>query len=385
MNRMSPEAEFLLLCVQPTDASHGSPQAAARNAQDLVDACLDFDALFELAGRHRLRSLLSRRIDDMEIHSIPHGAHTALWTWSVRVESHATGYADELARTLEAFESAAIPALPYKGPVLAQSLFGDVGLREFSDLDILVRADDAVRAAEILVANGYVASAPNLARLMRSSAEYHAEYVHATKGIGIELHWKTDSRFPVEEAFAQPWWKRHHREPFGESSVRAITASELLLVLCVHGSKHHWSSLAWLVDVAQLMCGRNAADFESLIEIARRFGCERRFALGLRLAQRLLNAPLPHAAQQWLASQGEAIEPLCSRLSQHLLAREAVEVSVFDRLRLDLHLCDRVRDRISHTAGVLLRPTGEDEHAAGGSVPIASALRIARLLRRYAA
>jgi hypothetical protein len=49
----------------------------------------------------------------------------------------------ELLRILDALKEAGIKAMPLKGPVLAQQLYGDVALRQFSDLDILVAREDA--------------------------------------------------------------------------------------------------------------------------------------------------------------------------------------------------------------------------------------------------
>src|SRR5207244_292655 len=48
----------------------------------------------------------------------------------------------ELLRIIGYFESHGIRALPYKGPALAQILYGNVTSRQFADLDILVSPDD---------------------------------------------------------------------------------------------------------------------------------------------------------------------------------------------------------------------------------------------------
>ena len=47
----------------------------------------------------------------------------------------------EMLKLLSAFRKKGIPAIPYKGPVLAQAVYGNVGLRQFGDLDITVPED----------------------------------------------------------------------------------------------------------------------------------------------------------------------------------------------------------------------------------------------------
>ena len=53
----------------------------------------------------------------------------------------------ELARIMQHFERRQLRAVPYKGAVLAQSLYRDLGLRSFSDLDFLISAQ-GLRASE---------------------------------------------------------------------------------------------------------------------------------------------------------------------------------------------------------------------------------------------
>ena len=56
---------------------------------------------------------------------------------------------------LEDFENHGITAIPYKGPALALQVYGDLKLRSFVDLDVLVRRSDAARAGTLLAARGY--------------------------------------------------------------------------------------------------------------------------------------------------------------------------------------------------------------------------------------
>src|SRR5438067_2363962 len=53
---------------------------------------------------------------------------------------YATG---ELHRLLDVLADAGIAAMPWKGPALAAQLYGNLALRPFLDLDVLVRRRDA--------------------------------------------------------------------------------------------------------------------------------------------------------------------------------------------------------------------------------------------------
>jgi hypothetical protein len=52
----------------------------------------------------------------------------------------------ELLKLLTLFKTNGISAIPYKGPVLAVAVYGNLALRQFGDLDILVHKRDVLRA-----------------------------------------------------------------------------------------------------------------------------------------------------------------------------------------------------------------------------------------------
>ncbi len=64
-------------------------------------------------------------------------------------------FTGELARILEHLEKRRVQAIPYKGPVLAQSAYGDLGLRSFSDLDLFISPADFEPAKRALEEIGY--------------------------------------------------------------------------------------------------------------------------------------------------------------------------------------------------------------------------------------
>ena len=75
--------------------------------------------------------------------------------FTVTLAIHALYLTAELLRILRLLDAHAIRAVPLKGPALAQSLYGDLALREFCDLDVLVQETDLRKARGLLEAQGY--------------------------------------------------------------------------------------------------------------------------------------------------------------------------------------------------------------------------------------
>ena len=82
-------------------------------------------------------------------------------------------------------------AAPYKGPALAVQLYGNVALRQFSDLDILVHPRDVLLARDLLLAEGYSPLPPltegQQAVLLRTQCNF--PFTRESKRMIVELHW----------------------------------------------------------------------------------------------------------------------------------------------------------------------------------------------------
>lgn len=265
----------------------------------------------------------------------------------------------ELLRILDLFNAHSIPALPYKGPALAQMLYGNIALREFEDLDVLVRFEDVLRAKALLVADGYRPDYPLAPEVedafLHSRYQYHRVLVHPLTGAQVELHWKTDPGFPIEASDDASWWATRPTMPLLDGTVRCFSRDELLLILCLHGTRHQGYRLGWLVEIAELMATGDF-DWSLILETARAKACARRVAVPLDLVRTLLGAPLPAEVDRLIAADPR-ITDLSSRIAGRLFARNAPELRAIERLRVSLQFYDRPKQRLDHVLDVRLAPS----------------------------
>ncbi|MBL0210390.1 MAG: nucleotidyltransferase family protein [Holophagaceae bacterium] len=355
---LRPEARLLLLCAR---LAIGPEERA--EILGLLGADLDWDYLRGLASRHALFPLLHRNLDAIAPSSIPRPFFVELWAHHEKLRLRNAAMAAELLETLRLLDAHGIPAIPFKGPALAAAVYGDLALRWFRDLDILIRPQDLQAAKELLKTRGYRPDHeldPTLeAAFLRSKAAHHLVMASSDDALLVELHWKTDADHPLEEAADSAWWARLGETDLGEGRVRCFAPRELLLILCLHGSKHHWSSLAWLVDVAELIRQQPGMDWDWVLSRAGEMRSLRRLALGLCLARQLLDAPLPDDVIQ-RAQTTPRVEALAARISRMIFDPEAVELGPLQRLRLDLSLCERLGQQLSHLFNLLLNPSLEE-------------------------
>lgn len=333
------EAELLLQCARVR-----LPMSGRERIRAICASHPDWEEFLSLAARHGLMPLAYERLNEIVPETLPKAVTVKLWAARQRTLAQNAEMATELINILEAFEAAGITALPYKGPTLALDLYGDVGLRQFGDLDILLRRGTVLDAKERLVAMGYVADYPLTPAVerafLRSGAQYHLAMRHEKRGLMVELHWRIDPDVAIEPE---------------KPGARRFRSRELLLVLLIHGSKHRWSSLGWLVDVAELMA-RDKVDWPWIRGRAAALGCERRMGLGVLLAESLLEAPVPPEVLDACRAM-EGLEVIAAVVAEDLLALNPRDRSAREMLHDNLALYDTRRQRTKHMLDTFWNPS----------------------------
>ena len=351
---LSREAALLLQCARVT-----LPAEARERIARLAGEPVDWARFLAIATNHGLMPLAYEHLNAVAADALPKPVLVDLWKWRERTARRNAAMATELAGILADLESAGIDAIPYKGPALAQSLYGDVGLRQFGDLDLLLMPADVLRAKACLLARGYAPQYPLApaveAAFLRARAQYHLSVVHEARAIMVELHWKTDPDTAVEPIEDAAWWEGLHRAPLAGREVLAFSPAELLLILLVHGSKHRWSSLGWLVDVAELLRGDRGIDWHGIATRAASLRCERRVGLGLRLAQRWLDAPIPEALRR--LAEIPAVIKSCDAIEREGVGSEAANETAVAMLRANLRLYDTLGQRFAHLVSTVASPS----------------------------
>ncbi len=209
---------------------------------------------------------------------------------------HCLANAAELLKVLNAFEQAGIAAMPFKGIVLGASAYGDMTFRTAGDLDVLIYHRDLQRATQILRERGYELKT-NVLEDGTPEAENYYEYhfERADDGMVLELRWRLELTQPrYRHDLGMDWaWPRRRTIQLAGAEVPNFDAVSGLLMLCMHGSKHVWSRLVWICDVAKLLESEPELDWDFAQREAKRVGLMRCLVLGVLLARNLVGAQVP--------------------------------------------------------------------------------------------
>jgi hypothetical protein len=223
----------------------------------------------------------------------------------------------EMLRVTAALKESAIMSVPWKGPVLTQSLYGDLALRPFSDIDLLLRREDIAPAESVLKALGYEAEfsipATHRERWVNHQCELTFRRGETSR---LELHWDISHPHFALETGVEDFWSRLASVKIGDASLPNLGDSDLLFTLIVHGTRHAWSRVIWLVDIAELLRTQPRIDWNAFVRNANERGAARLLATALILGRNVFDVSIGDRALQALYSD-RAAGALAGRVLRH--------------------------------------------------------------------
>jgi hypothetical protein len=262
--------------------------------RNLLRQAIDWDFLIRTADYHRVVLLLYQTLSRVAPGSVPKAAMGSLRNRFLANAQRNLVLSAELLRVVDLFNKHDVRAIPYKGPILAARLYGDVSLRQCSDLDVIVPVSDVEKAYSLLVANGYRTQNQIRCEELQGIIQNGKDLVlRHDSGIIFELHWSITANPDPIQISPDLLWKNLTAFRIADRTFTIHAPEDLLLILCIHGGKHRWQYLGWLCDIAELIRCYPALNWMQVIENASNLRARRILLLGLLLARDVLGAELP--------------------------------------------------------------------------------------------
>lgn len=349
----SPEQEVILSALR-----------AGRGWEERVRESLrrepDWDILRRTAGVHGLLPFLYSRLKEAAQDLVPQ-AEMARWKGLYQANARRNlVMTARLLKVLKVFEAHGIRAVPLKGPVLAEAAYGDIALRTFSDLDILVLKRDIPKVKELLISGGfrpwYTFTKRQEDAYLKQVKEYPFEAGNGE--LQLDVHWKFAPQYMGDRDIGGAL-DRARPGRVGGVEVPILSDEDTLLMLCIHGTYHLWTGLGLVCDVVRFLEARAGMDLPEVLRKAEEYGLRRDYLLGLALARDLLGAELPEGIGEEV-EKDRAVGTLRAHVRTSLFRREDGSPGFLETGWFHLKQIDRFADKTGYVLIRALMPTVED-------------------------
>ncbi|WP_254567318.1 nucleotidyltransferase family protein [Oscillatoria sp. HE19RPO] len=360
------ELEVLLTCASPQSDSEKRDLL-----KSLLQNPINWPILLKLANRHRVMPLVYTSLNPLS-ELIPPSAIKQL-TLDFRLNSRQNLLlSGELLNLLLLFEKEGIQSLPFKGATLAALAYGNCSLRQFSDLDILIREQDIEKAKAVLLSQGYRMKVERIQltseqeeTFLRSPDIYHFvreaayPFVHPQSHLVIELHWAIMPKYFSFCLETKDFWETLESVTISGQEVPTLSPESTLFALIGHGTKDCWKQLSRIADIAYLIRNHPQLNWEKILQQAQHQRVQRMLGLGLSLASELLGIDLPENIQQQL-SRDPSLKTLLPGVYQQLFEPQVSSISDGTQTRFHLQVREHIGDRLNYFFQLATTPTTSD-------------------------
>ena len=329
-------------------------------AESAAPPNISWDDIFYLASRHGVAPLFYRSLIEAGSDTIPDGV---LNTWKNRLRHEPIRnlfLAKELARIVTLLKQHKIPVLTLKGPALAQSVYKDINLRSYGDLDILVNPKNFHQVQKLLITNGYSPQEKlsKLNKLSRKLYLWQSGQLSFKRGANVfyvDLH---KSVMPLLYNYIVDFehlWRRSESISLLQTTMRTCGPEDMLLILCYHGAKNRWEMLKYACDVAAFITARPELDWDQVLRTAREIRGERILYIGLSLAHSLFDSYFPEDILM-VINRDRRAKKISSLLVEKLCNSPSSGIMPFnERFRFQLAIQDTLFTRLRYSSFALLR------------------------------
>jgi len=337
-NGLIPEDRLLLYCARTRlDAE------AVTKIKSFTKTNLDWGYIVSMATRHKLKPLLYIQLYNICAKHVPKEIMDDLRCYYYSNARKNLSMYVELLKVLKFLESHGISAIPFKGPILAILVYGDLSKRDFDDLDIYVDQKNAFKTKNMLNTYGYkpifYISPKKENKFIKT--QYHYIFANDEHKIILELHWNfLSTLFSFNTNVPSMFVSGCHQLKLGNHEIIQLSHEDLFLLLCIHNAGHRWKRLQWLSDLNELL-DSYYINWEMILKKSNQLGVMRILGINLSLMADLFDSKIPVEVLKQF-DKDKKIKKISNEIKSELFSKNPNPVKLFDEVFLTINVRDKI-------------------------------------------
>jgi hypothetical protein len=286
------ETELLASCVRVHFSQKGINEEKIRA---LLQRDIDWTYFLAITSYNRVIPLVWKSLCTFASHKVPAAVTSTFKNAFFQIGKSNLLILHKLRTLLKLFEENNIAVIPFKGPTLG-AFYSNISLREFSDLDIIIRKEDIFKVRELLISNDYLPCCnPNSLSLEEIIERWHSyQFVSKDGTVEIDVHWcladnDENINFPMDKL-----WEQSSRQSFLNRQVLMLSPKDFILSTCLHhGMRSGWNELRMIADFAFIVNSYKQLNWDEIILSAKSMGGYKTLLVGISLAHKLFGLDIP--------------------------------------------------------------------------------------------
>ena len=259
----------------------------------------------------------------------------------------------ELLNIVKLLKKYDIDLIAFKGPTLSQMAYGNISLRQYVDLDIFINKKDTYIIQDLMFKNNYNRSL----ELGLSQEKIWFKYAHdigfknQINGTNIEFHWSMlDTDHPVS-LLNMDFFDDKKNLQLNNIDIPIVSNEKFLVYLCIHGSKHMFERVEWVVDIDKFIKNQKL-DWNKILDIVEKDNSIKFFILGLYMSNLLYHTPIDERFEKYFDADIKTI-------AEYIFScwNKDNEFNTKNNLKFMIKLFISRSDKLQYLHKIYLKPT----------------------------
>lgn len=313
----------------------------------------------KIALLHNVLPLLYNPLKNLEESLVPQEEMTQIKSSYRSIALKNLRQAQNLHRVIELLSTNGIAVIAFKGPALSVQAYGDLSLRNFCDLDLLIKTKDFNKIYEVITAAGFHSNFPLTNRMKRYWMVFRRDFDFSDGTNILDFHHQI-TQGPRRISLKEKIWQDQCTVDLLSREIPVLSPEHSLLSICIHGTKDRWKTLRVTADIAHLISRHPGLNWKTLVSDAGEIGCLRMLCVGLQISRQVCGLELPDGILE-LVRKDRKTRKLASRYLHQLLIIERTGKTgkLYDTLAL-IKSMDSFGPRINYLCHFAFTPTPMD-------------------------
>ncbi|HEX5966130.1 MAG TPA: nucleotidyltransferase family protein [Pyrinomonadaceae bacterium] len=360
------------------------------DVRELVQESLDWDYVIGKAFRHGLLPLLQKNLAKVNAGTaadlVPPHVLARLKRETVANSQSVLHLIGKQLKAYRVLKDRGIRTAIFKGSVLAQMAYGEVSLRQAGDIDVLIDRTNFAEARTLLESLGYEMTPRLTDAQLASHLAFHCEipFMRDEWFTIVDLHWGLAPRSFVFGLEAGEVMSRLQSISFAGTTIETFGVEDMVIYQSMHGAKHLWHRLEWIISLAELIRASPAIDWSVVLQRTEAANATRMVSLGLRLVEVFTDVDIPTRIFASVDPEG-VMKRMAAEIKKQIFTRSHTIESTQTNL-YNFKIMDRKRDALVSALRAFFVPTLSDWEALtlpASLHPLYYAFRPLRLSKSY--
>lgn len=209
-------------------------------------------------------------------------------------------------QAVRGLQAAGIQVVALKGIYLSEHLYGDIGLRQVSDIDLLVSAEEGGKSIEVLSELGFRSTENPFSSHLTPDPDFIHYPPMVKDGFSVEIHVRLHRPHPDYCINTSAFIARAVPVVISGENVYTLSFYDHLIFLCIHSEKHFTGSkiqFTCFADIANILTShKDEIDWSMLKQQCISNKCEAVVMKHILLVHHFFNVPVPDFILQRSAS-----------------------------------------------------------------------------------